>query len=184
LGQTTLGVQTLDPAFMRLVGELLREATQGTVDLLVARAEIKREVRAQATVIMAKENNPLKFSPSGEAALGHLLGPPVRGFMAPAKAMRDAFDDLRAHQLAFLSGMRAAMEGLLSRFDPAALEGRLTQKSVLQSLLPGARKAQLWAVFQQEYAQIAREAGDDFQDLFGREFLRAYEAQIDALKDG
>ncbi len=182
LGQPSLKLPLLDAAFMRLLGELLQEATQGTVDLLVARAEIKREVRAQATVIMAKENNPLKFSPSGEAALGHLLGPSVRGFMAPAKAMRDAFDDLRAHQLAFLTGMRAAMEGLLARFDPALLESRLTQKSVLQSLLPGARKAQLWAVFQQEYKQIAREAGDDFQDLFGREFLRAYEAQIDALK--
>lgn len=182
LGQPGLKLPLLDAAFMRLLGELLQAATQGTVDLLVARAEIKREVRAQATVIMAKENNPLKFSPSGEAALGHLLGPSVRGFMAPAKAMRDAFDDLRAHQLAFLSGMRAAMEGLLARFDPALLESRLTQKSVLQSLLPGARKAQLWAVFQQEYAQIAREAGDDFQDLFGREFLRAYEAQIDALR--
>jgi FHA domain-containing protein len=172
----------LTPEFMRLLGQLIHESARGTVDLLVARAALKREVRAEATMIVARENNPLKFSPSAEVALGHLLGPAVRGFIEPQRAMRDAFDDLRAHQLAFLAGMRAALEGLLQRFDPASLEARLTQKSVLSSLLPAARKAQLWSVFQQEYQQIAGELSDDFHQVFGREFLRAYEAQLDSLQ--
>lgn len=181
LGLPHLPAGGLTPEFMRLLGQLIHESARGTVDLLVARAALKREVRAEATMIVAKENNPLKFSPSAEVALGHLLGPTVRGFIEPQRAMRDAFDDLRAHQLAFLAGMRAALEGLLQRFDPASLEGRLTQKSVLSSLLPAARKAQLWSVFQQEYQQIAGELADDFHQVFGREFLRAYEAQLDAL---
>jgi FHA domain-containing protein len=181
LGLPNLPAGGLTPDFMRLLGQLIHESARGTVDLLVARAALKREVRAEATMIVAKENNPLKFSPTAEVALGHLLGPTVRGFVEPQKAMRDAFDDLRAHQLAFLAGMRAALEGLLQRFDPAQLESRLTQKSVLSSLLPAARKAQLWSVFQQEYQQIAGELSDDFHQVFGREFLRAYEAQLDAL---
>lgn len=181
LGIPNLPAGGLTPEFMRLLGQLIHESARGTVDLLVARAALKREVRAEATMIVAKENNPLKFSPTAEVALGHLLGPTVRGFVEPQRAMRDAFDDLRAHQLAFLAGMRAALEGLLQRFDPAQLESRLTQKSVLSSLLPAARKAQLWSVFQQEYQQIAGELSDDFHQVFGREFLRAYEAQLDAL---
>lgn len=181
LGMPDLPAGGLTPEFMRLLGQLIHESARGTVDLLVARAALKREVRAEATMIVAKENNPLKFSPTAEVALGHLLGPSVRGFIPPQQAMRDAFDDLRAHQLAFLAGMRAALEGLLQRFDPAQLESRLTQKSVLSSLLPAARKAQLWSVFQQEYQQIAGELSDDFHQVFGREFLRAYEAQLDAL---
>ncbi|MGQ3094579.1 MAG: type VI secretion system-associated FHA domain protein TagH [Roseateles sp.] len=181
LGLPNVPAGGLTPDFMRLVGQLLHESARGTVDLLVARAALKREVRAEATMIVARENNPLKFSPTAEVALGHLLGPAVRGFIEPQRAMRDAFDDLRAHQLAFLAGMRAALEGLLQRFDPTALESRLTQKSVLSSLLPAARKAQLWSVFQQEYQQIAGELSDDFHQVFGREFLRAYEAQLDAL---
>lgn len=181
LGIPNLPASGLTPEFMRLLGQLIHESARGTVDLLVARAALKREVRAEATMIVAKENNPLKFSPTAEVALGHLLGPTVRGFIEPQRAMRDAFDDLRAHQLAFLAGMRAALEGLLQRFDPAQLESRLTQKSVLSSLLPAARKAQLWSVFQQEYQQIAGELSDDFHQVFGREFLRAYEAQLDAL---
>ncbi|KQW49992.1 MULTISPECIES: type VI secretion system-associated FHA domain protein TagH [unclassified Roseateles] len=182
LGLPNVPASGLTPDFMRLVGQLLHESARGTVDLLVARAALKREVRAEATMIVARENNPLKFSPTAEVALGHLLGPSVRGFIEPQRAMRDAFDDLRAHQLAFLAGMRAALEGLLQRFDPAALESRLTQKSVLSSLLPAARKAQLWSVFQQEYQQIAGELTDDFHQVFGREFLRAYEAQLEALE--
>lgn len=184
LGVPDLALPPVTPELMRLLGQLLHEAARGTVDLLVARAALKREVRAEVTMIVAKENNPLKFSPTPEVALAHLLGPPTRGFTAPPKAMRDAYDDLRAHQLAFLAGMRAALEGLLQRFDPTALEGRLTQKSMLASLLPAARKAQLWSVFQQEYQQIASEVADDFHQVFGREFLRAYEAQLDALQDG
>ena len=38
-----------------------------------------------------------------------LRGVPTPGFRAPAKAMRDAFDDLRAHQLGVMAGMRAAL---------------------------------------------------------------------------
>lgn len=184
LGMPALPIDSLTPEFMRLLGQVVHEATRGTVDLLVARAALKREIRAEITMIVAKENNPLKFSPTVDVALGHLLSPPARGFMPPERAMRDAYDDLRAHQFGFLAGMRAALEGVLKRFDPAVLEGKLTQKSVLASLLPGARKARMWDVFTELYGQISAEASDDFHELFGKEFLRAYEAHIDQLSKG
>jgi FHA domain-containing protein len=175
-------IEALTPELMRLIGQLLRESAQGTVDLLVARAALKREVRAESTMIVARENNPLKFSPSGDAALQHLLSPPTRGFMAAAPAMRDAYDDLRAHQFGFIAGMRAALEGVLARFDPAELEGRLTQRSMLQSLLPGSRKARMWEVFVEHFEHISNEASDDFHTLFGKAFLKAYEEHIDQLQ--
>lgn len=182
LATPTVQLDALTPELMRLVGQLLHESTRGTVELLVARAALKREIRAEVTMIVAKENNPLKFSPSVEVALGHLLSPPARGFMPAASAMRDAYDDLRAHQFGFVAGMRAALEGLLKRFDPVQLEGKLTQKSVLSSILPGSRKARMWEVFQELYAQISEEAAEDFHELFGKAFLQAYEAHIDELK--
>src|SRR6185295_15555856 len=52
LATPTVPVEALTPEFMRLLGELLRESAQGTVDLLVARAAMKREVRAEATMIV------------------------------------------------------------------------------------------------------------------------------------
>lgn len=181
LAAPTVQIEALTPEVMRLLGQLIHQSTQGTVDLLVARAALKREVRAEITMIVAQKNNPLKFSPSVEVALGHLMSPPQRGFMPAAQAMQDAYDDLRAHQFGFMAGMKAALDGVLKRFDPALLEGKLTQKSVLSSLLPATRKAKMWEVFQELYAQISAEASDDFHELFGKEFLKAYEAHIDEL---
>ncbi len=175
-------VDVLTPELMKLIGQIVREAASGTVDLLVARAALKREVKAEATMIVARENNPLKFSPSAEAALQHLLAPPLRGFMPAAPAMRDAYNDLRAHQFGFIAGMKAALTGVLGRFDPNELEGRLTKVSGLKSLLPGSRKAAMWDVFTEHYAQISVEAEDDFHTLFGKAFLKAYEEHIAQLE--
>jgi type VI secretion system FHA domain protein len=54
--QTPLTAQT-----MALLGQLLREALQGTLDLLMARALTKREMHAEMTMIATRENNPIKF---------------------------------------------------------------------------------------------------------------------------
>jgi type VI secretion system FHA domain protein len=174
--------EPLTPQMMNRIGQLLRASTEGTLDLLLARALIKREVRAEVTMIVANENNPLKFSPNVEVALAHLLAPRGQGFMGPVAAMKDACDDLRAHQFGFMAGMRAALDGVLRRFDPEQLEQRLTDKTFVDSMLPMNRKAKLWSLFAELYADITREAQDDFHALFGKEFLRAYESQLDLLE--
>lgn len=181
LGTPGLRLQALTPETMELLGQLLRESTRGAVELLVARAALKREMRAEMTMIVARENNPLKFSPSVEVALQHLLGPPAPGFMPPAAAVRDAFDDLRAHQLGVMAGMRAALEGVLQRFDPRQLEGKLSRRSAIDSLIPATRKARLWEIFTELFAQLQTEAQDDFDELFGKAFVKAYEDQLDRL---
>lgn len=171
--------QPLTPEVMRLLGELLAAASDGTVALLQARGTLKQQLRADITMIGASDNNLLKFVPDGHSALNQLLSPqPVRGFMASPLAMRDAYDDLLAHQIGFVAGMRAALQGLIERFDPAVLEGRLASKAVLDSLVPGARKARLWELFGSLYTEVSREAEDDFDRLFGRAFVKAYEEQI------
>lgn len=183
LGTTGLKLEGgMTPALMQQIGLVVSEAVRGTVELLVARAMTKREVRADVTMIVSKNNNPLKFSPDVNFALMQLLQPRVgSGFMPPAEAMRDAYDDLRAHQIGFVAGMRAALAGVLGRFKPEELEGRLSEKSFLDSVLPANRKAKLWDLYEQRYTEISREAEDNFHSLFGREFLRAYEEQINRL---
>ncbi len=182
-GVPELDVQ-LNPELMKLVGQLLRESTQGTLDLLLARSLTKQEVRANVTLIAPRENNPLKFSPNVEAALKHLLSSQDRGFMTPLQAMKDAHDDLRTHQFGFMAGMRAALTGIIERFDPEKLEQRFTQKNLLDSLLPMSHKAKLWGLFVAQYEDISEEAKEDFHSLFGREFLRAYEEQVVKLEQG
>ena len=182
-----LGVQVALPdgmsvELMEQIGIMLREAVQGTIHLLMARAETKREVHAQVTMIVGKDNNPLKFCPDVGFALTQLLVPQGRGFMPPADAMRDAYEDLRAHQFGFMAGMNAALAGVLRRFEPAALERRVVGKRLLDNILPASRKARLWDLFEEMYGEISREAADDFHNLFGREFLKAYEEQVQRLE--
>ena len=184
LGSPAIKIDALTPEFMQLIGQMLHEAVRGTVDLLVARATLKREVKAEATTIGTRENNPLKFSPNGDAALQHLLAPSLRGFMAPAPAMRDAYDDLRAHQFGMIAGMRAALEGVMDRFDPVQLEAQLGKNSGLGGLLAGSRKAKMWELFVERHAKIREEASEDFQSLFGAAFTQAYTEYNAKLKAG
>jgi type VI secretion system FHA domain protein len=181
-GISAIQSKSLTPETMEAIGKLLREAVQGTLDLLRARGLTKSEMRADVTMIMATDNNPLKFSPTVEAALTHLLSSQVHGFMPPLRAMKDAYDDLRAHQLGFLAGMRAALEEVLARFAPQELAKRLSEQSMLDDLLPMNRKAKLWDLFLERHAAISGEAREDFNAAFGKAFRRAYEAQVKQLR--
>ena len=182
LASTHQAPEMLTPGLMERIGSILRSATEGTLQLLLTRQEFKREVRADVTMIAAQANNPLKFSPTVEVALAHLLGPGVRGFMPPEAAMRDAFNDLRAHQFGVMVGMRAALAHVIARFEPEELEKKISSKSALDALFSANRKAKLWDQFVALYGGIASEAEDDFHNLFGKAFLQAYEEQMARLK--
>ena len=162
-------------AQMESIGRSYRLMVEGLIDVLRARASLKGEFRMQQTMIQPAENNPLKFAPNADEALQLLLRHGNQAFMAPDIAVRDSFDDLRAHQLAVMAGVEAAIKHLLSRFEPAQLEERMGKPGGLSSLFSGSRQAQYWQQFTELYSNISREAQEDFQDLFGREFSRAYE---------
>ena len=176
----------LTPDLMRDVGAIMRETMRGVLDLLAARAHAKREVRADATVIVANDNNPLKFSPDLDAAVAHLLMPRGQGFMSPQRSLVDARESLRTHQEGFVAGMQAALAAVLARFDPAKLEARLLQSAGSASFLAMNQRAKLWNLYEELYGQISRDAETDFHFLFGEEFLRAYQEKTrgTAPRDG
>lgn len=164
-----------------LIGALLRGCVAGALGLLSARAVAKRELGADATQLQVRENNPLKFAPDADAALALLLAPPQRGFVPPLEAVREAFDDLRAHEVALLAGMRAALTAVIDRFDPVVLEARLDDKGLWDNVLAGSRKAKLWERYAEQHAAIAREVEDKFDVVFASAFAQAYEAQRRSL---
>lgn len=173
----------LSLGMMRDIGGLLRAAVDGTLQLMAVRATTKHELRAAVTIIQQRGNNPLKFSPDAKAGLEQLLKPPLRGFLPGPEAMTDAMHDLVGHSIGTVVGMRAALEGVLGRFEPDALEAKLSSKSLLDAVLPMQRKARLWELYLQHFEGIRAEAQDDFQALFGKAFLAAYEQQLDRLHE-
>jgi type VI secretion system protein len=167
-------------AAMRAIGALFRALVAGTREVLMSRAEIKHEMRVEQTMIRAQDNNPLKFSISAEEAVLALLRPDRPGYKPPLASVEEAFSDMRSHEMAVMAGMQTGLIALLKRFDPAGLEARL-QRGMLDGILPVARRARFWELFCATYKDIAREAEDDFHAVFGRDFARAYDAQVRKL---
>lgn len=163
---------------LRTLGQVYRIMVQGMIEVLAARTSLKNEFRVEQTMIQPVQNNPLKFSLNVDNAMENLLTKRGKGYMSPVEAMQEGFGDLQAHQIATLAGMQSALKSVLLRFDPDQLEQRLEGSSMLESILPGKRKARYWDTFQQLYRDIAREAEDDFQKLFGTAFAEAYEKEI------
>ncbi|HET8585823.1 MAG TPA: type VI secretion system-associated FHA domain protein, partial [Casimicrobiaceae bacterium] len=81
----------LTPDMMKAIGTMLATAVQGTIELIATRAMLKREVKADVTLIATTKNNPLKFLPDAESALLQMFGARIPGFMGPVDAMQDAF---------------------------------------------------------------------------------------------
>lgn len=164
------------------LGGMLRETVRGLMEILLARSDVKGEFQLDRTSMGPIENNPLKTPPgrpplTAEEVMVLLLVGQKDAYMLPVQAVREGFDDIKAHQLAVMAGIQAALARLIERFDPENLETRLEQ-SVLDNLWPANRKAKYWDLFISEYQAIAHEAEDDFKKLFGDEFARAYENQL------
>ena len=173
--------QGLTPQMMHTIGQLMRHLVGGTVQLVHMRAETKHELRFPATMLRTHDNNPLRYSPNVQAALTQLLLPPLSGFMAGPQAAQEAMDDLFAHAIGTMTGMRAAIEGVLRRFEPPRLEAQITGSQVLDALLPMHRRARLWDLYLQHFESVRAEAKEDFDRLFGQAFVDAYERQLDRL---
>ena len=171
-------------AFLLQSGKIMRAAVEGAMALLAARATAKKELRAEdRTMVASKDNNPLKLMSDPQEALAFLFDTKDRtdGFLDPVRAVGDAFDDLRAHEVALFAGMRAALLGTIQRFDPKTLEAELEKNAGGLGLN---RKAKLWEPFAAYQQKLARDAEDDFNKVFGREFMGTYMAQVKRLKSG
>ena len=170
---------------LRDCGAVLRAAVEGLMMLVIARAEMRKEFEvAERTMVAMRDNNPLKLMASAHEAMQFLLDPGERtdGFLDPISAIGDACDDLRAHELAVIAGMRGAILGALRRLDPQVLE-QAFEKSARGFAL-GGRKAKYWDAFVAHQQQLSQEAQQDFDKVFGRDFVSAYHAQLRRLKTG
>ena len=163
---------------MERTGAAYRVMVEGLRDVLMTRASIKSEFRLGQTMISPDGNNPIKFSVSADQAVEAMIKPNMPGYLEAEKAATEAVNDIKAHEVAMMTGMQAAIKQLLERFDPAAL----SQKMEAKKGLFGGGKAKRWDVFEKMYSDIASEAEDDFQALFGKAFAKAYEEQLRKLR--
>ena len=163
-----------------LVGEVIREMVSGLMQVLGSRSSIKNEFRMNVTTIQPVENNPLKFSANVDDALENMFIKKGDAYKKPLEAVRDGFDGIAEHQVAILSGIRAAFKGVIERFDPILLGARFSKQNK-GGLIPGSQKAKNWEMYLDYYSELVGDIDNAFQYLFGDDFVQGYEDQLQKL---
>ncbi|MEJ6707991.1 MAG: type VI secretion system-associated FHA domain protein TagH [Amylibacter sp.] len=166
---------------MARLGNTFRIMTEGMREILMTRTSIKSEFRINQTVISSGNNNPLKFSVSPQIAMETMVKPAQTGFLESDAAAEQALNDIKAHEVAVMTGMEAAIKGILGQLSPEELEKTIVESGGITSFLKN-KKAQYWDVFEKQYSRIADQAESDFHEVFAKEFARAYQEQLERLK--
>ncbi|HEY4249811.1 MAG TPA: type VI secretion system-associated FHA domain protein TagH [Roseomonas sp.] len=154
---------------LQALGAIFAQAIGGMRALLIARSDVKREFRIEATMLRAGANNPVKFSATDEAAVAGLI---AAGTDRGRKALDETVADLTAHQVATLAATQAAARALLDKLAPAGLE---TSEQGGGGLFGASREKKLWEAYKKLHQQVSDQFDDDFDSAFGKEFARAYE---------
>ena len=182
MGAGDLDISDADlPETMARLGGVMNTLVAGVRSILMTRQSIKSEFRINQTVISAGANNPLKFSVSVEQAVEAMARPTTKGYLPAAEAAREAMDDIAAHEVAMMTGMEAALKGVLAELEPGKLSARIDADKSFTSLLTN-KKARYWDVFETQFEKISDQAENDFHELFSKAFAQAYQAQLERLK--
>jgi type VI secretion system protein len=171
------------PQNLSALGQILGVTTQGLIDVLTARSAVKSQFRVTMTMMRSVENNALKSSANATEALLYLLVNHNPAYLSAVDSFVEGFEDIKAHEIALMAGMRAAFDSMLQRFDPEELEQRF-EKLKPKSKLRLSSSNHYWDMYKNLYGDMTQDADANFQRLFGEEFARAYEDQMQRLTAG
>ncbi|MEY4209828.1 MAG: type secretion system-associated domain protein TagH [Pseudomonadota bacterium] len=157
------------PETMATVGSLFRLFTEGMMDVLRVRAEMKSQFRVSMTTIRIMDNNPLKFNPDVESVLKLMLTPKNPAFISSEEAVKEGFRDIKLHQLAMTAGIQASLSEIMNRFNPETIENSLGEGLIFQ------KKSRYWEYYCDKYPALKSSALEEF---FSDAFVEAYEKQM------
>ncbi|NNE48186.1 MAG: type VI secretion system-associated FHA domain protein TagH [Rhodothermales bacterium] len=165
-------------ALMLNAGHVLREFVEGVIPLLAGRANLKNTFRLDQTSVLPRHNNPLKFSESPDDLIKQLLVGDEGDYLGAKDAVREACQDLMNHQNAFLDAMNSAFIEFADRFEPDELEQGFERALSGSKLFSFGNKSKYWDLYRDLYPIMTEKGGGRFPQMFGEEFVRAYERQI------
>jgi len=165
------------PEMMLTAGQVLREFVKGATDLLASRANLKNTFRLDQTTILPRQNNPMKFSENTNDLLKQLLVGGEGDYLGAEDSVREVCRDLLNHQNAFLDAMNSAFIEFADRFDPDELQEGF-DRTMGSSLFSFMNKSKYWQLYRDLYPIITEKGGGRFPQMFGEEFVKAYERQV------
>jgi len=160
-------------AMLQLCGRLLREVVVGLLDVRQATSDFRNRFRISAP---ADRETPDFLTRDVDGSLRKLLTTAsVRG--GSLDAIRDAFQQLRAHQCAVLPAMHAAFEESLAQLDPKDLAERFERNS-RRSVFGQQGKGRYWDLYAELYNSLTQRQEGGFPHLFVETFARVFEERI------
>lgn len=178
---TTLSQQ----AIARAIEEYTKQTEiiiNGLMRLLRTRSSVRNDLRLPVTTVQEEDNNPLKFSANAIEALDKMLVKTSVRDLPVRDALIEAFDNISDHQAALLTSVKSGYRQMLEQLDPQNFERKLLAKSSV-SLLPSRNKAKMWDLYCEHFQNVLSDRDKSFHELFGENFIRAYESQVKRLED-
>ncbi len=166
------------PEMMLIAGHVMREFVEGIVALLSSRANLKNAFRLDQTTVLPRHNNPLKFSESSSDLVKQLLVGGEGEYLGARDAIREVCRDLLNHQNAFLDAMNSAFIEFADRFDPDELQEGFDRTMKGSKLFAFMNRSKYWELYRDLYPIMTEKGGGRFPQMFGEEFVKAYERQV------
>ena len=163
---------------MKTAGGTMRELIFGLITLMTSRSNLKNAFHLDETTVLPRRNNPLKFSRNTDDLLMQLLLGPEGDYLGAGDAVREVCQDLLHHQNAFLDAMNTAFIEFAERFDPAELADNFDRTMNRGQIFAFLKKSKYWDLYCNLYPIMTEKGGGRFPQMFGEEFVRAYERQI------
>jgi predicted component of type VI protein secretion system len=165
------------PEMMLTAGQVLREFVKGVTALLASRANLKNAFRLDQTTVLPRHNNPMKFSDNTNDLLKQLLVGTEGEYLGARDSIREVCRDLINHQNAFLDAMNSAFIEFADRFDPEELQEGF-DRTMGRKLFRFMNERKYWQLYCDMYPIITEKGGGRFPQMFGEEFVKAYERQV------
>ncbi|QQP93112.1 type VI secretion system-associated FHA domain protein TagH (plasmid) [Skermanella sp. TT6] len=124
--------------------------------MLLARSEAKQEFGAERTMIARLDNNALKFPMDMNAALRTLMMNDMAGFLPAERAVAQAFDDIKAHQVSLLATTQATLQMLVRQLAPGSVTAGM-KRGPMAGWVPILAKARAW----DRYVELHGSIDDD-----------------------
>lgn len=161
---------------LRRAGQLIRELAIGLRHSIELRVDQKNLMRLANTTIQPQNNNLLKFAASLDEALENLFFMDKSEYMPAVEAVREAFDEISAHERAVLDATHAALLDYLERIAPEEIEQKCGDS--IRGLLGAKGEAKYWERYAELYATLAEHAPGQFPQMFTEVFAAAYDREI------
>ncbi|MET0987028.1 MAG: type VI secretion system-associated FHA domain protein TagH [Steroidobacteraceae bacterium] len=171
------------PELAQMLGVLLRETVSNLVSGLHERKHDKDVIQtAHHTMLKQHSNNPLKFSANVDDAMHNLFVKRNPAYLDAAEAITQGLQEIRYNNLALKTALRVGLDSAVRSFDPERLQPLLDQraKQTGQKSMFGGPK--YWKVYRDYYRELTSTPGTAYASIVGEDVARAYESELDALR--